>query len=57
MPIVFPVAGSVFPEKANNIALKMGIKFKCSNGWLQNTVLFYGSRGFKLSYYRAAAWT
>jgi hypothetical protein len=29
-----PVKGSVVQEKANKIALKMGIEFHCSNGWL-----------------------
>jgi hypothetical protein len=29
-----PTEGPVFQEKANN-SLKMGIQFKCSNGWLQ----------------------
>jgi hypothetical protein len=30
-----PVEGPMVKEKANEIALKMGIEFQCSNGWLQ----------------------
>jgi hypothetical protein len=54
MPIVFPVEGLVPSEKASYISLKKVIEFKCSNDSLQNTVLFSGSRGLKLWYYRAA---
>jgi hypothetical protein len=30
-----PMEGSTIKEKANEIALKLGIEFQCSNGWLQ----------------------
>jgi hypothetical protein len=32
-----PVEGPMVKEKANTIALKMGIEFQCSNGWLQSS--------------------
>jgi hypothetical protein len=30
-----PVEGPMVKEQANEIALKMGLEFQCSNGWLQ----------------------
>jgi hypothetical protein len=30
-----PIEGPMVKEKANKIALKMGIEFQCLNGWIQ----------------------